>query len=128
MRLRPGDPVLRMDNRLSLGGRPVVHDRITVSAALFRGLTEKRFRSRPGTVYSLYQTGFGITVLRAHERVRAAAADAEAVRVLGLRPGAPVLQVQRLALSFGDRPVELRLSTVHTAHHDYVTLRGPGAP
>jgi len=122
LRLRPGEGVLRIDNRLSLGGRPVVHDRITLAAADFKGLTEKRFRERPGTLYSLYQTAFGITVLRAQERVHAATADATASRVLGIAPGQPVLEVRRLACTFGDKPVELRLSTIHTAAHDYVTL------
>lgn len=121
LRLRPGEGVLRIDNRLSLGGRPVLHDRITLPAADFRGLNEKRFRERPGTIYSLYQTGFGITVLRARERVRATTASGDASRVLGIAPGQPVLEVRRLALTFGDKAVELRVSTVHTALHDYVT-------
>jgi hypothetical protein len=28
--------------------------------------------------------------------------------------------VQRLALTFGERPVEWRTSTIHTHRHDYV--------
>jgi GntR family transcriptional regulator len=121
LRVKPGDALLRIVNRLSLAGRPVVHDRIAIAAALFRGLTEKRFLERPSTVYRLYQSDFGISVLRARERVRAVPADAEVARVLGVAPGMPILQVHRVALSFGDRPVEYRVSTVHTAAHDYVS-------
>ena len=36
--------------------------------------------------------------------------------------GVPVLQVRRTALTFGDKPVEYRISTVNTAQHDYVSL------
>jgi GntR family transcriptional regulator len=122
LRIAPGDAVLRFDNRLSLGGRPVVFDRIAVPQALFKGLTEKRFRERPGTVYSLYQTDFGITVLRTQERARAAAASREAARVLGVAQGQPLLEVHRVALTFADRPVELRVSVIHTAAHDYVSV------
>jgi GntR family transcriptional regulator len=122
LRIRTGDSVIRIANRLSLSGRPVVHDRLALPGALFRQLTEKRFLSRPGTIYSLYQADFGISVLRAQERARAAAAGAEAARVLGVRPGQPVLEVHRIALTFGDRPVEYRISTIHTAAHDYVSL------
>ena len=121
LRIKTGDPLIRMVNRLSLSGRPVVHDCISVAAGMFRGLTEKRFRERPSTVYRLYQSDFGISVLRARERVRAVPADAEIARVLGVAPGMPILQVHRVALSFGDRPVEYRVSTVHTAAHDYVS-------
>lgn len=122
LRMRAGDPVLRIDNRLSLAGRAVVHDRLVISANLFRGLTERRFLERPGTIYSLYQTDYGITVLRARERVRATAANRETARILGVPVGLPVLEVHRVALSFGDRPVEYRLSTINTAAHDYVHL------
>ena len=117
---RAGEPALLFENRLTLQGRPVVHDQIALPAALFRGLTEKRLRDRPGTLYQLYQSEFGITVVRAVERARAVGADRAAARVLGLAPGTPVLRVRRTALTFGDKPVEHRVSTIHTAQHDYV--------
>jgi GntR family transcriptional regulator len=118
--LKLGEPVLRFENRLQLQGRPVVHDQITLPQALFKGLTEARLRSRAGTIYQLYQSEFAITVVRAQERARAVAADRTIARVLGLPPGAPVLQVRRTALTFGDKPVEYRVSTIHTAQHEYV--------
>ena len=71
LRIKPGDPVVRIANRLSLAGRPVVHDRLVVAAQTFRGLNEKRFLERPSTIYNLYQTDHGITVLRARECARA---------------------------------------------------------
>lgn len=124
---RPGDAAWLFENRLLLQGRAVVHDRIVLPVALFRGLSEKRMRERPGTLYRLYQDDFAITVVRALERARAVAADRATARVLGVPSGAPVLQLRRTALSFGDRPVEYRVSTVHTAVHDYVqTLLRPG--
>lgn len=122
LRLAPGDPVLRIGNRLSLAGRPVVHDRLVLAAHTFKGLTEKRFLERPGTIYSLYQTDHAITVLRARERARAVSANRETARILGVRIGMPVLEVHRLALTFGDKPVEYRVSIIDTASHDYVSL------
>lgn len=124
---RTGEPAFQIENRLLLQGRAVVHDQLLLPAQLFRGLTERRFRERTGTIYQLYQSEYGITVLRAIERARAVAADRQAARVLGLAPGTPVLRVRRSALTFGDKPVELRVSTLHTANHDYVqTLSRPG--
>lgn len=122
LRIREGDPIFAIDNRLSLGGRPVVHDHICVSALLFKGLTEKRFSDRPSTIYNLYQTDHGISVLRAQERARAAAALREVARILGVAVGLPVLQVHRIALTFGEKPVEFRVSTINTQHHDYVSM------
>ncbi len=122
LHLREGDPVVSIENRLALQGRPVVFDRLCLPALLFKGLTEKRFRERPATIYQLYQSEFGITVVRAQERAAAMACDRHAARVLGIAPGTPVMRVRRSALSFGDRPVEYRVSIVHTALHDYVHM------
>ena len=119
---RVGEPAFAVENRLSLQGRPVVHDRLWLPAALFKGLTEKRLRDRPSTLYHLYQTAFGITVVQASERARASLADRATQRVLGLAAGAPVLQVRRTALTFGERPVEYRVSVLNTALHEYVQL------
>jgi GntR family transcriptional regulator len=125
--LAMGASVYSIENRLVLQGRPVVHDQIVLPAALFKGLTERRFAERPGTIYQLYQSEFAITVVRALERARAVAADRTSARVLGLAPGMPVMRVSRTALTFGDKPVEYRVSTIHTAVHEYVqTLSRPG--
>jgi GntR family transcriptional regulator len=120
--LPEGDAAVQVDNRLALQGRAVVFDRLLLPAKLFRGLTEKRFRDRPSTIYHLYQLAYGITVARAHERLRAVAADRTAARVLGLAAGTPVLQVRRTAFALGGQAVEYRVSTVHTQQHEYVNL------
>ena len=122
LRIKPMDPVFRIGNRLSLGGRAVVYDRITIPALLFKGLNEKRLLDRPSTIYNLYQTDFGITVLRAQERARAAAADRNTARILSVTVGLPVLEVHRVALTFGEKPVEYRVSTINTRLHDYVSV------
>ena len=36
--------------------------------------------------------------------------------------GLPVIEVHRIALTFGDKPVEYRVSTINTQHYDYVSL------
>jgi GntR family transcriptional regulator len=120
--IRFGDPVFQILNKLKLSARPVVFDRITISTQNFVGLTAKQFVARTSTVYNLYQRDFGITVLRAQERARAVPANPEASNVLGLKLGFPVLEVHRLALTFGDKPVEYRISTINTQHYDYVSL------
>jgi GntR family transcriptional regulator len=120
--VRAGDPGIQIDNRLTLEGRAVMHDRIVVPLLLFRGLTQARLERRPSTIYQLYQAEFGITVVRALERARAIAADRGAARILGVAAGSPLLQIRRTALSFGDKPVEYRVSSLNSAHYEYVHL------
>ena len=126
--IAPHEKVIRIRNLLSLEGSPRILDDITLPAALFPGLNEKAFVSRGNTIYHLYQSRYGINVLRADERLRAILASAEDARLLRVEPGAPLLEIRRVALTFRDRPVELRVSRVDTAAHVYHNTFGKGAP
>ena len=54
--------VFRIDNVLSLKGRPMIHDHLVIDAPRVSGLTRAQFEARPGTIYELYQLAFGVTV------------------------------------------------------------------
>ena len=126
--IAPLEKVIRIRNVLSLGGAPVIVDDITLPADLFPGLTEKIFRARGNTIYHLYQSRYGINVLRTDERLRAVLATRDIAQELGIAAGAPLLEIRRVALTFRDRPVELRLSRVNTARHDYHNTLGKAVP
>jgi len=117
--IAPHDKVIRIRNVLSLAAAPVIVDDITLPAALFPGLSGKIFLARDNTIYHLYQSRYGINVLRTDERLRAVLADAALGALLRVAAGAPLLEIRRVALTFRDRPVELRISRVNTARHDY---------
>ena len=42
-------------------------------------------------------------------------APADVASLLGIRPGTPLLRIERKAYTFGDVPVELRITWVNTA-------------
>jgi GntR family transcriptional regulator len=119
LELAPGDPVFRIRNLLRLAGRPAIVDDITLAVARFATLTEKQFRSRPSTIYNLYQEAYGISVVRTSERLRAVVADAEIARHLEIPPGAPLLEIRRVAIAYNDVPVEYRVSHVDAGHFEY---------
>lgn len=119
--LAPGDPILRIRNLLHLEGKPVILDDLVLPQRLFADLTEKTFTARDNTIYHLYQTRYGINVLRTRERLRAALADAATAKLLGVKKGAPLLEIDRTALTYDDAPVELRRSLVNTSAHDYLS-------
>ena len=114
-----GDPVFRIRNLLSLSGDPVIVDDITLAAARFPRLTERAFRDRPSTIYNLYQEAFGVSVVRTAESLRATLAEGDIALLLRVAQGAPLLQIRRVALTYGDVPVELRVSLVDTRRHEY---------
>jgi GntR family transcriptional regulator len=126
----PGAPVLRVENLLHLHARPVLFDEITVAASLFPRLDRARFERREGTIYGLYESDYGIDVVRSSERLSAVACPARIARLLGLAAADPVLRIRRVAFGWGDRPVEHRISWVDTRAHEYLSdlwKRGPDA-
>jgi GntR family transcriptional regulator len=118
--LKPGDPVIVLRRVLEWGGEPVVLDEMTLPAALFRGLTRTRYASYRGSMYGFFETQFGVRMLKAQERLSAISADAASAAILGVAVGAPLLAVDRVTLTYGDRPVEVRRGLCTTRSHHYV--------
>lgn len=117
--LRSGDAAIEIRRVLSMRGAPVVLDDIWLPAVLFKGLTAERLSAYQGPMYHLFESEFGVRMLRAEEKLRAVAADETASQWLGVAPGTPLLSVERLSLTYGDKPVELRRGLYNTASHHY---------
>ena len=120
LELKPGDAVLILRRVLEWGGAPVVLDEMTLPAALFRGLTRTKYEAYRGSMYGFFETQFGVRMLKAQERLSAIAADAASATLLGVLPGAPLLAVDRVTLTYGNRPVEVRRGLCTTRSHHYV--------
>lgn len=119
-----GAAVFEIRNLLRLDGRPLLLDQIVIARSLFPGLTKKIFRDRPNTIYHLYQSAFGISVVRSVERLRATTADAATAALLAVQPGSPLLEIRRVAMTYADAPVEFRRSLVNTDRHEYFSDLG----
>jgi GntR family transcriptional regulator len=119
LNLKSGDAVVQVRRVLSFRGSPVVLDDIWLPGQLFKGLTAERLGDYRGPMYGLFEAEFGVRMIRAEEKIRAVAADAAAAELLGLAPGAPLLSVERLSLTYDDKPVELRRGLYNTASHHY---------
>jgi GntR family transcriptional regulator len=105
-----------------ISGKPVIRETIILPQALFPRLD--RIGDLPNTLYSLYQSQFGITVAAAREELRATLATKEDQAGLGVKAGSPILVIGRVALSLTERPVEWRESRVRTDDMVYaVTLQ-----
>ncbi len=118
--LKLGDPVLVLRRVLDYDGEPVVLDEITLPATLFKGLTKARYDAYRGSMYAFFESQFGVRMLQAQERIRAVPADPAAAAVLGVAPGTALLAVDRVTLTYGDRPVEVRRGLCATASFHYL--------
>ena len=119
LQMRAGDPMVEVRRLLHSQGRPIVLDDIWLPGGLFKGLTTEMLEQHRGPFYGLFETEFGVHMIRAEEKLRAVAADAETAELLQVEVGAPLLSVERLAYTYGDKPVELRRGLYHTAEHFY---------
>lgn len=126
--LREGGRVFHLQNLLSLQGEPVILDRVQVSRAVMPDLNEAEFRTRDRTIFGLYQRLHGVTVTRLEEWIRAANADTEVARALGIEAGTAVLAIERVAYTYDQTPVEYRQRYVNTAGHAYLNVLGMKKP
>jgi len=119
LELKAGDPIVIVRRLLEYAGEPVVLDEITLPGALFRGLTKAKIDAYQGSMYSLFETQFGVRMVKAREKLRAVAADAGSAKLLGVKTGEPLLAVDRVTSTYGERPVEWRRGLCATKRHHY---------
>jgi GntR family transcriptional regulator len=58
-------------------------------------------------------------MIRASEKIRAVAADPAVADLLHVPPGFPLLSVERVSYTYGDRPVEVRRGWYVTTGYYY---------
>jgi GntR family transcriptional regulator len=58
-------------------------------------------------------------MVRAEEKIRAIAADAQQAELLQVPVGTPLLSVERVAYTYNDTPMELRRGVYRTDTHHY---------
>lgn len=116
--LRTSEPVIEVRRLLHRRDRPVVLDELWLPERHFEGLSAEVIAAHPGALYALFESRFGVHMVRAEEKLRAVAATPSAAALLRVPVAEPLLSVERLAFTYGDRPVELRRGLYHT-HADY---------
>jgi GntR family transcriptional regulator len=115
--LKAGASVVFVRRLLYFGADPVVLDDIWLPGRMFRGLSFERLQAYSGPLYGFFESEFGVPMVRADERLRAVEADMRSAELLGVAPQSPLLLVERVSFTYGDRPVEVRRGLCVT--HDY---------
>jgi GntR family transcriptional regulator len=117
--LRTGDAVLQLRRVLAFQGTPTIVEDVWLPGGPFKGMTADRLASYNGPMYALFETEFGVRMVRAEEKIRAIGADAAAAQLLGVAAGEPLLSVERIAYTYNDIPMELRRGLYRTDTHHY---------
>jgi GntR family transcriptional regulator len=96
---------------------PVAIERIVLPEAYFPGFDQHS--PLPNALYALYQREYRINIVSANEKLKADVARRDDTRRLSVELGAPLLQVERVAMAVDGRRVEWRLSRCDTSTLSY---------
>jgi GntR family transcriptional regulator len=117
--LRSGDTVLQVRRVLSFANVPTILEDLWLPGTPFKGLTAERLADYHGPMYALFETEFGVRMVRAEEKIRAVLPDKTQRELLQLPPNTPLLSVERVAHTYNDTPMELRRGFYRTDTHHY---------
>lgn len=117
--LRSGDPVLQLRRVLSFAGQPTILEDIWLPGAPFKGLTAERLSAYHGPMYALFETEFGVRMVRAQEKLRAVLPDPDQATLLNVAQNTALLSVERIAFTYDDKAMELRRGLYRTDKHYY---------
>lgn len=124
LKIGVGAPVVHITRLLSFESAPVVFDDIYLDGELFPALTLEMLKASNSSLYSFFEARFGVRMIRAEERLRAVSASGAAAQALNVAVESPLLLVERVAFTYGERPVEWRRGFYLTLNHHYLNLLG----
>ncbi len=119
LNLDKGDKVVRIKRVRYLHQQPVIVETISLALKLFGDIGKEG--ELPNTLYSLYESEYGVKVMKAVERVRAVSLSEDDAELLQMPPQSPVLEIDRIAVAINGQPVERRISYVNTENHHYLS-------
>lgn len=119
LEMKSGDPVIFIKRIQSFDGVPAIIEELWLPGLIFKGLTAERLIEYKGPMYGLFETEFGARMIRATEKIRAVAAAEDVAELLGISVNTPLLSVERVSFTYGDKPVEVRRALYSTSRHHY---------
>jgi len=119
LKLKAGDSVIHIDRVQSFAGKPIVFEEIWLPGGRFKGLDLDTLNAWHGPVYAFYESQYFTHMVRAEEKIKAIAADEILAKHLNLEVGAPLLSVERVAYTYGNKPVEIRHARYDTSDQHY---------
>jgi GntR family transcriptional regulator len=117
--IKSGDSVIFIKRVQSFDGAPTILEELWLPGVIFKGLTAERLIEYKGPMYGLFESEFGTHMIHASEKLRAIAADESSADLLGVAVRTPLLSVERVSYTYGNKPVEVRRGLYVTDRHHY---------
>lgn len=119
LELKAGESVIFLKRVQSFQGIPTIVEELWLSGSTFKGLTAERLNEYKGPMYALFESEFGTHMIRATESIKAICSDELSSSLLQIDIGTPVLSVERVSFTYGDKAVELRRAIYLTNSYHY---------
>ena len=120
LEINTGASLVVIKRLLNISAKPVLLEEIRLPAALFKRLNADIINRHECKMYSMFESEFGIRITQVVEQIKAVAATSEAAKLLKLNAGTPLLCIERVAYTYGDKPVEWRKSLCNSKEHYYM--------
>lgn len=116
--------VYRLRSTFALQGRIAGVSDATIPFELFPRLSKSKVSDRNLTLYALYQSNYNVNVVSVTADLSTGRAPDDVATLLGVKKGSAVLRIERKAYTYGEVPVELRVSWVNTAECKFHVEQG----
>ena len=119
LKLKATDPVIQIERVQAFAGKPIVFEEIWLPEARFKGLSLETLNSWSGPMYAFYECEHATHMVRAEEKIKAVLADELLSSYLRVAIGSALLSVERVAYTYGNKPVEIRRARYDTTEQHY---------
>jgi GntR family transcriptional regulator len=127
LQLPPDAQVVRVERVRTGDGQPVNFSISYIPAGDVPGFTAELLTAF-GSLYALLGTRYEIHIAKAQDEMFARRASEREAKLLGVRPGDPVLVMNRVCVLGSGRPIEYALSVIRSDIYRYVVRLTPPRP
>jgi GntR family transcriptional regulator len=106
LNLSANEMVIQIQRLRTLWDLPLVIEDLYLPESLFHGFEQIDISQK--LLYPIYYEKYGKPVIWAEEFLEPRVADETVAEALEIHPGDPVIFVERIAYTYGDRPIEFR--------------------
>ncbi|NOL49416.1 GntR family transcriptional regulator [Pelistega europaea] len=117
--LSVGQKVICIKRVMYLSHQPAVYEEIYLPEPAFQGLSFALLTTEKMPLYGLFESHFGVQLLRCDEKLRAVSAPKEVAKYLKIEEGSPLLSIERVAYTYGEKAMEIRKGLYLTEHYYY---------
>lgn len=117
--LERNEKVICIKRVMNLLEHPTIYEEIYLPSTVFKEMSLDLLIKNRAPLYGLFESKFGVQLIRCDEKLRAVLATPEVATLLHIPPDSPLLCIERVSYTFGDKPMEIRKGLYITDNHYY---------